>query len=50
MQARQERQNPQPLNHELQQVLEDNPSFLGTYTAWEPNIVDGNDAAFAGKT
>lgn len=38
------------INHELQRVLEDNPSFLGTYTAWEPNIVDGNDTAFAGKT
>ena len=38
------------INRDLRQVLEDNPTFLGTYTAWEPNIVDGDDLAYAGKT
>jgi len=34
----------------LRNVLENNPKFLGAYTAWEPNALDGQDAAFAGKT
>lgn len=36
-------------NAMLRKVLVDNPSFLGTYTAWEPNAFDGLDAQFAGK-
>ncbi|MDR3537779.1 MAG: methyl-accepting chemotaxis protein [Acetobacteraceae bacterium] len=27
-------------------VLKDNPQFNGTYSAWEPNALDGQDAAF----
>ncbi len=30
----------------LNQMLKSNPSFNGTYSAWEPDAVDGNDAAF----
>jgi len=29
-------------------VLENNPKYLGAYSAWEPNAVDGRDAEFAG--
>ncbi|MES9996574.1 methyl-accepting chemotaxis protein [Desulfovibrio aminophilus] len=32
----------------LLKVLQDNPKFLGTYSAWEPNALDGRDAEFAG--
>jgi methyl-accepting chemotaxis protein len=38
------------INRILLQVLEDNPEFLGTYTAWEPNGIDRNDRLYAGKT
>ncbi|WP_245201729.1 methyl-accepting chemotaxis protein [Sphingomonas trueperi] len=31
----------------LRHVLEQNPSLNGTYSAWEPNAIDGNDAGFA---
>jgi len=31
----------------LRRVLEQNPSFNGTYSAWEPDAIDGADAAFA---
>jgi methyl-accepting chemotaxis protein len=31
----------------LYQVEKNNPSYLGTYTAWEPNAFDGKDADFA---
>jgi len=34
----------------LYNVLQNNPKFLGSYTAWEPNALDGRDAAFSGKT
>jgi len=34
------------LNAVLRNVLERNPTFNGTYSAWEPNGLDGNDAAF----
>ncbi len=35
------------VNAMLKQVLVSNPNFLGTYTLWEPNAFDGQDAAFA---
>jgi len=38
------------LNAILFNVLENNPRFLGTYSCWEPNAVDGRDAEFAGDT
>jgi methyl-accepting chemotaxis protein len=31
----------------LKKVLEENPSFLGTWTLWEPNAFDGLDAEYA---
>ncbi|MGH6940922.1 methyl-accepting chemotaxis protein [Hypericibacter sp.] len=31
----------------LKAALEDNPSFFGTWTGWEPNAFDGKDAEFA---
>ena len=34
------------LNAVLRHVLETNPSLNGTYSAWEPNALDGNDAEF----
>ncbi len=37
------------LNGMLKQVLERNPGFIGVWTVWEPNALDGNDAEFAGK-
>ncbi|HZU63317.1 MAG TPA: methyl-accepting chemotaxis protein [Novosphingobium sp.] len=30
----------------LRNILEQNPRFNGTYSAWEPNGLDGNDNAF----
>ncbi len=38
------------LNDILRRVLENNPSFLGAYSAWEPDALDGHDKDFAGKT
>jgi methyl-accepting chemotaxis protein len=38
------------INDLLLRVLENNPGFNGTYTAWEPDALDGNDAAFRGNT
>ncbi|MGV7930399.1 MAG: methyl-accepting chemotaxis protein [Spirochaetota bacterium] len=35
------------LNVILRGVLEKNPEFLGVWTCWEPNALDGKDAAFA---
>ncbi len=35
------------LNVILRGVLEKNPGFLGVWTCWEPNALDGKDAAFA---
>lgn len=35
------------LNAVLRHVLETNPSLNGTYSAWEPDALDGNDARFA---
>ena len=34
------------VNAILLDVLTDNPTFNGTYSAWEPNALDGNDGAF----
>ncbi|WP_419785662.1 methyl-accepting chemotaxis protein [Pseudodesulfovibrio sp.] len=31
-------------------VLKDNPEFLGAYSAWMPNALDGKDAMYAGDT
>ncbi len=35
-------------NGMLRRVLENNPAFLGTWTCWEPNALDGRDSRFAG--
>jgi len=35
------------VNAMLKKVLEENPSFLGTWTLWEPNAFDGLDANYA---
>lgn len=37
------------VNGMLRQVLSENPSYLGTYTLWEPNAFDGLDAEYQGK-
>jgi len=37
------------LNNLLLRVLEDNPRFNGTYSAWMPDGLDGNDAANVGR-
>jgi len=34
------------VNAMLRKILIDNPSFLGTYTLWEPNEFDGLDAKY----
>ncbi len=34
------------VNGILQEVLRQNPHFLGTYTLWEPNTFDGKDADY----
>ena len=34
-------------NAVLREVAEENPTFLGTWTIWEPNAFDGLDAQFA---
>ncbi len=36
------------VNGMLRKVLIENPSFLGTYTLWEPNTFDGVDADYVG--
>lgn len=33
----------------LKNMLDDNPTALGTWTGWEPNAFDGKDTDFAGK-
>lgn len=35
-------------NDILLSILKDNPEFLGTYSAWEPDALDGKDAQYAG--
>ncbi|GAB4496504.1 MAG: hypothetical protein OHK003_01870 [Anaerolineales bacterium] len=37
------------VNGILKDVLAQNPSFLGTYTLWEPNAFDGLDNTYAGS-
>ncbi|GMM62297.1 methyl-accepting chemotaxis protein [Novosphingobium pituita] len=37
-------------NAVLRNVLEHNPRFNGTYSAWEPNGLDGNDGAHVNDT
>lgn len=37
------------LNGMLKQLLERNPNFIGVWTCWEPNALDGKDKEFAGK-
>lgn len=37
------------VNAILRQVLIENPDFLGTYTLWEPDAFDGQDAFYRGK-
>ncbi len=44
--------HPEPLTRDqanaiLRRVAEENPTFLGTWTIWEPNAFDGLDARFA---
>lgn len=34
-------------NETMRGVLESNPSFMGIYTVWRPNTLDGSDAEFA---
>ncbi len=37
------------LNAILRHILETNPTLNGTYSAWEPNALDGDDAKFANR-
>ncbi len=37
-------------NDILLTVLENNPDFLGTYSAWEPNALDGMDSEYQNRT
>ncbi len=37
------------VNAMLKKVIEENPSFLGIDTLWEPNAFDGFDSLYAGK-
>ncbi|MFP3089864.1 methyl-accepting chemotaxis protein [Treponema sp. TIM-1] len=30
-------------------IMESNPNFMGMFSIWKPNALDGNDAAFAGE-
>lgn len=34
------------LNNILKIILEKNPNFVGTYTAWEPDVLDGLDSLY----
>lgn len=38
------------VNDILLHTLEDNPKFLGAYSAWQPNAAGGRDSDYAGKT
>lgn len=38
------------LDSMLVQILEDNPSFLGVWTCWEPNALDGKDKEYVNAT
>ncbi|SBV94337.1 Methyl-accepting chemotaxis protein [uncultured Alphaproteobacteria bacterium] len=37
------------INEILQRVLKTNPEFNGTYSAWMPNAIDGDDAGYRGR-
>ncbi len=37
------------INDMLKATLEKSPEFLGVWTCWEPNALDGKDSAYAGK-
>jgi methyl-accepting chemotaxis protein len=37
------------VNGMLKRVVANNPNFLGVWTCWEPNALDGRDAEFIGK-
>ncbi|MDM8519175.1 methyl-accepting chemotaxis protein [Anaerolineales bacterium HSG6] len=37
------------VNAILKQLLADNPHFLGTYTLWEPDAFDGQDAVYVNQ-
>ncbi|WFT80677.1 MULTISPECIES: hypothetical protein [unclassified Methylobacterium] len=37
------------LSEILLSTLKRNPEFNGTYSAWEPDALDGSDARFAGR-
>ncbi|MCD4736167.1 MAG: hypothetical protein K8R53_09000, partial [Bacteroidales bacterium] len=37
------------LNGILKQLVERNPGFIGVWTCWEPNALDGKDAEFVGQ-
>ncbi|SHJ87503.1 methyl-accepting chemotaxis protein [Roseomonas rosea] len=39
----------QQINEILKRVLESEPRFNGTYTAWEPNALDGLDAEYRNR-
>jgi methyl-accepting chemotaxis protein len=43
-------QRRQQLNAILHNVLESNPAFSGTYSAWEPDALDGRDSTYVGRT
>ncbi|MDR2135865.1 MAG: methyl-accepting chemotaxis protein, partial [Treponema sp.] len=30
----------------MQSIMESNPEFMGMFSIWKPNAIDGNDAAF----
>ncbi len=52
--AVQDPQNPALLSRDqvnamLRQVTANNPQFIGTFTLWEPNAFDGQDALYAGQ-
>ncbi|CAK0769230.1 methyl-accepting chemotaxis protein [Azospirillaceae bacterium] len=34
----------------LRETLENNPAFLGVWSGWEPNALDGQDASFVNKS
>jgi methyl-accepting chemotaxis protein len=36
------------INNILRSTLQRNPAFLGTYTLWEPNVLDGLDEMYQG--
>jgi len=39
--------NRKTINEMLKQLIQRNPGFVGVWTCWEPNALDGKDADFA---